>query len=925
MSVSDRLEVVREAVAEFEEPLNRLYELYHIPVLAGLMAFMLWVRTRHYERFMAEDGTMTFIGNDAWYHYRTTGYVLENYPFNQPFDPWTSFDTGQHVGQFGTIFDQMIATVILVVGLGSPAQSTIDQVFFFAPAIFGVLCIVPVYLIGKRLGGRFGGIIAATILAVTPGIFLSRSMAGFVDHHVTEVLFQATALFAVMVMIAVAREDRPIYELIEAREFDALRRPVLWGVISGVAITLHMLNWQPAVFFVGLIGIFLLVYLTLEYLRGYSPDHVAIPTVVAMAIPTVVMLLYLQELSFGATDYSLTQVFVPFAVGATAVFMAGLARVWNARELSKRSYAGVIAALTVALPAIAALALPDVFGFFIDNLRQVAGFGATDTARTIGEAQAPRDPIAFFYNSYGLAFYTGMAGLALLAFRGLTAKRPRGEYLLVVIFSLFTLSATLTQQRFDYYLVIAIGALNAYLVGAVYNFVDLQAVRQNVLNVKPYQFLIVIAILFVIVGPVILTGGPVAAADQAANPGEYQQWEDSLEWLSEDTPEVGAYGTGDDPRLEYNGAYPVTDDFDYQEGEYGVLAWWDYGHWITVTGERIPVANPFQRHAEESADFLLADDEEESLEILEEDSGDGSGVQYVMVDRELGYAGTQKYTAPTAWEARHDVESGDLGVTVRDPQTAQPIYGIHSQRSYESMRVRLYQHHGSAVDPAPFVARFGVEDQFGFAVPPEGQLIEEFDTVEEAREAAEDDPNAIHGGLLGFPGERVEALEQFRLVHGSETTGPSPFNLATGQADEQESWVKTFERVEGATIEGENAVPENEVRAVVEMEIGATGETFEYVQYAQADEDGNFELRVPYSTTGYDEFGTEAGYTDVDVRATGDYRIEGGFDIDEEAGPIELTAEVEVSEAKVLGEDEESIEVDMEEFAEPLQQPEQEE
>ncbi len=47
--------------------------------------------------------------------------------------------------------------------------------------------------------------------------------------------------------------------------------------------------------------------------------------------------------------------------------------------------------------------------------------------------------------------------------------------------------------------------------------------------------------------------------------------------------------------------------------------------------------------------------------------------------------------------------------------------------------------------------------------------------------------------------------------------------------------------------------------------------TFEYVQEGELDEDGSFELTVPYATN--DELGVEDGYTDSAVEATEEYTI----------------------------------------------------
>jgi dolichyl-diphosphooligosaccharide--protein glycosyltransferase len=112
-------------------------------------------------------------------------------------------------------------------------------------------------------------------------------------------------------------------------------------------------------------------------------------------------------------------------------------------------------------------------------------------------------------------------------------------------------------------------------------------------------------------------------------------------------------------------------------------------------------------------------------------------------------------------------------------------------------------------------------------------------------------------------------------------------------------WTKIFERVDGATIEGTG--PANEtITASVPMENQISGETFTYTQEVQTGPDGRFEMTVPYSTTGYDEYGTEAGYTNVSVRANGPYE----FSIDRGSFAIPLNGTTHVTEGQVIGENE---------------------
>ena len=143
---------------------ERFEEIYHLPALAVLMGFMLWVRLQARSRFLPENTgaeQVLFRGNDAYYHLRQVKYTVHNWPFTKPFDPWTRFPYGTSVGQFGTLFDQAIATAALIVGLGDPSSREIAMTLLVAPAVIGTLIALPVYYIGKRLHSRPAGLFGA--------------------------------------------------------------------------------------------------------------------------------------------------------------------------------------------------------------------------------------------------------------------------------------------------------------------------------------------------------------------------------------------------------------------------------------------------------------------------------------------------------------------------------------------------------------------------------------------------------------------------------------------------------------------------------------------------------------------------------------------------------------------------------------------
>jgi len=151
-------------------------------VVAVIFAYMAWIRTLPYSDAFSED-RLLFSANDPWYHIRTTEYLVENYPATFPFDPWTYFPYGSTASTgFGGLFNQIIATVAVIVGLGSPSTEQIELVAAFAPVFFGAATAVPVYLLAKKLTDRWVALLGALALALFTGQFLNRTTFGNVQH-----------------------------------------------------------------------------------------------------------------------------------------------------------------------------------------------------------------------------------------------------------------------------------------------------------------------------------------------------------------------------------------------------------------------------------------------------------------------------------------------------------------------------------------------------------------------------------------------------------------------------------------------------------------------------------------------------------------------------------------------------------------------
>ncbi len=932
---------------EDEEPvefaIDWLGRYYHVLVFLALFGFALWNRARTWGNFVV-NGEVFYRSNDPYYHLRSVQYVVEHWPATMPFDPFTYFAHGTANSQFGTLYDQLIGTAAVVIGLGSPSEELVRTVFLFGAPVFGALVLIPAYFIGRRLGGRIGGLTAAAVVAFSAGELLSRSLVGFTDHHVAEALFSAFAVLGVLTALVVATREKPVYELVAAREWGALRRTLGWSILAGLGVGAYILVWPPGIMLVGILGVFFLLHLSAEYLRGNSPEHAAFVGVVALGTAGILNLSTVHSIGIKATGRTLLQPGLPFAVAAGCLFLAWLAREWDDRDLERVGYPAAVGGLLLVLVAGTAVALPSVFHFAVNNLLRVwgLGHGTNAAAGTVGEV-API-PAESLYTYYKFAIVTAAFGGLVALSKVVLDDEHSGVELLVVVWAIFSILAGLTQTRFGVYMTVPVAVLNAVLVGWVVR--NLQRFTSDE-GVQVYQVMTLVTVFLVVITPMLIVAPTATAAAENNYPGRgILGWNSGLDWMENNAPEPGTYANPDGEPMEYLGTYPRVGNHDYEEGAYGVMSWWDYGHWITSEAGAIPNANPFQQGANQAARYLLAQNESQAADVLANVDEEDAKTRYVMIDWKMAETESLppvrgKFFAPTQFVDY--AEPGDFYSRILNEQGRTAIIR-HKQAYYDSMVARLYHYHGSAAQPQPVVLDWqGEEVHYGGGntytrapTAPNTSMYRTFDNMSAAREYVAADPTGTRqiGGVGAIPTERVPALEHYRLVHQADAnalTASPRFRIgfrqmaqATGARNPMRflytvpTWTKTFERVEGATIQGSGPANTN-VTASVQLKPN-NGPAFTYRQRVQTGPDGEFNMTVPYATTGYGKVGLEEGYTNTSVRALGPYQLTTPGEANDNLTTTRYAANVSVTESQVVGLDDSPVQVTLEQ--EVVDQPE---
>jgi len=858
-------------------------------MLIGL--FMLWVRLIPADRVITSSAVF-YSGNDPWYHNRMVHYLVQHFPETTVLDPWSyfPFGTGYHSG-FGGLFDQLIALAAIMAGLGSPTPHTVDVVTAYAPPTFGVLTVIPTYVLGRRLTNRWGGVIAAGLLALGGGGLFARTLVGSADHQSAEAFFGAMAVVGFAYTITISYRDSPMVEDVIDRDWRFLRTPIVAGGAGGVAVAAYLTMWAPGVMVLFTFGVFVVVQMARDHRAGRPTDHLAVATVTSMITTGVLTLLYARSGGLSSTSFSLLQPLAAFGLAAGAIALVALSRYAEREGYDREYYPPVVVGLLLVSLGVAWVVYPMAIDMLGQLFVRIYSFGyfTSVTAGTVVEIIPPS--LNQVFAAYGMVLVLALLGAGVLVFRVWRENRP--IHLLVLFWCFTMFSAYFTMARFGYYfsVVVAIlGALGVWwaaktLIGIDVDFDNLRSI-DNVENfdIGMYQVLGLLVILLLIVpGNVVAISGQQPVWVQAENPaltGTDQAWYDGLNWLEDSSPEVP---------LGYYDQYdrPAGGDFDYPEGAYGVMSWWDYGHWITVMGERIPYANPFQQNPRPASAYFQATNETranlimdalpsrpenpnsvadlsanelQSIVDTQSEQADNENGRYVAIDHQMA-AG--KFSAITQWTGpgtnayfqsdRYQFQ----GQNVSLPAT--------TQRYEETMLARLY--------------------------------YDDAASLEHYRLVYEVERYSIVGGYL-VQGQGVRPLRSLNIGQNWESVAPIAAQLqqsrragqlvSLGQGTNQyvynarvESRVKLYERVEGATLTGTVPAPANAsgnldgtpVIAYVRLQTSA-GRNFTYVQQTQAGPDGSFEMTVPYATD--DSVSVADGGTNSSVSATTDYQIQAG-------------------------------------------------
>ncbi|MDD1702343.1 MAG: oligosaccharyl transferase, archaeosortase A system-associated [Methanoregula sp.] len=836
--------------------------------------------------FVNDAGFLYTYDTDGWYTLRQIEVMVNHFPQYNWFDPMTAYPTGKFI-DWGPLYPFIAAVLCLITGTAS--QGSIVFVAGFVSPILAALMVPVVYYLGKTIWSWQCGVVAAGLVAVISYHYFFLSSYGVIGHHIAESFISAIFLLLYIFTIRYIRKQG-----ISLSNSRTIIVPVLLAIAVGVSLFCGLLASPTVIIVIVIIAIFTFVQCALDLWAGRTSEALLAVNGISLLVTSVLLVIF----GFHATGMSITQyspglVFILLAVIAETVVLVFLSRFFSGKKIQ---YLIGIAVLGVIAGTLLFL-YPPLSGMSQQALSLLSG----STEFSVGVVETLSLTPSVAWDFFGVSIILTIGGFLVLAYY--TAKKPRAEWIFLLIWSLVLLLLTVQYQRFDYFSTINIVILSAICIiepfrwqeGVIHTkisglsssiFPDMEDIaskkdstekqvvppersgkkkknapvrdtRSICATIKIIGLVTVILLTVILVGVSIYKDVylGVITPDRALSP----DWVESAKWLGNTTPATG---------VDYYGEYPVS-GYTYPKGSYGIIASWDSGHWITFFGHRIPVTNPFQDNlAGDSgvAAFFLAQNESDANAILA-----GLGGRYVIVDSDLA---VDTFTNLVPWATgTTDISSYISWLMLPEPGNPKILDKVHRFNGgyYETTAARLYNFDGSMTEPqtAEYIqytirqvpaggessgdvngyARVIVSDEPVNISSGTGNLT----LSPEGKTLSTADYSGLYSSLPDEPVAPVFALKHYRLVH------ESPNNATVAPFPESETVtlsgiksVKIFEYVPGAQISGEG---------IIEIPVKTnTGRTF---MYRQESENGTFV--VPYATSG----------TSYGVSATGQYHIVG--------------------------------------------------
>ncbi len=529
-----------------------LYALLFLIILLG--AYFRIVPA--FDMVFAENDKTFLLGVDPFFYLRHVETTILNFPQLQVFDHATHYPNGVNSDSTGLL--TLILAFICKIILGNDATSDqIAMLLSWIPPILSCFIFYIVFKTSALIRDKFTGLLSTYILLIYPGLFLPRSLLGFVDHHVVEILLATSMVYGISSCLTdihngIIKYHKLIFSVIPFVLFFTMWAGApLYFILSGlVFVNCIILFRGPRLHLKKLSQFALYYFLLCGFL--YSIIYFLQPDWLTNAFPK-----YQSILKF----------LLP--LGGVVLYILGEIKL-RYYELLRKPFS-IIFLLFLNITVI---------WLFLDNTK----IGQEIISRlTFRVTDLTENRKVNLFNLLDMVSIPGILALIAGAYYFISFiwdSSKRVQIIPTLIFTSFMVFMWLNTYDMGYMVAPFISILTGILIRDLIFFKKSSLLPKKISYV--FKGLTYVLVLFMIIKPLVFNSPlyPFVFTPQKVNSLLIysEAWHEGMDWLKKNSPAL---------------KYPVNEIFEKEditqdEGQYGVVTAWDYGNIVNQKGQRIP-------------------------------------------------------------------------------------------------------------------------------------------------------------------------------------------------------------------------------------------------------------------------------------------------------------------------------------------------
>ena len=502
-------------------------------------------------------------------------------------------------------------------------------------AVFGALLIIPVFLLGKSIIGKKGGMIAAVLYTLMPSNLTSGILSDG-RMHTPELIFAFFAIYFFERAVKYANKGRVIeggifdfrgYSNSIRSYFSRNKKATFYALFSGASYGALMLSWQGHAYILAIISIYVVLQFIVNMFLGRNTGYLLVTTIIFVALSFAMGGYYY----YGAHNLPSAWYVAPLLIGIGVIFLGILIGLVGRKPW------------IISVPMIVILVSMVIGGLsvvdhrvFIDIISGDGYFIKSKLYSTIAEAQAPA--LGQYIDGFGVAqFILGIGGILLISYKFL--KERKESFFFLLIFSGVSIYMSLAAARFNITASPAYAILGGALVYYFADIIKISSIKDDTKTKKSFrkragikgnlgwlQAIFVLIVVFGILIPsglgVISTAVPINSAPTVnhqvynalpsfAKPANYQV-NTSAYFGTTGSQVVNASSP-----LSQSLAWLATQQANQSlSNKPAYVNWWDYGFQELCQGKHPTVADDFQQAYQVAGQILLSTNESQIIGLF---------------------------------------------------------------------------------------------------------------------------------------------------------------------------------------------------------------------------------------------------------------------------------------------------------------------